>query len=143
MTTYASVFGMRWRNSQSGKLMPFKSLSRLIVVAGFVVSAHAQVSTFRTISADAAPWTQILGSVGIVASASSEAPLVIAGQNAPADAAPLATNHILILEGFSPLAHSLGFVQNAATASFRRVIDERVPSMEIIWEQPVTQPSVT
>ncbi|MGC2656725.1 MAG: hypothetical protein WA324_02030, partial [Bryobacteraceae bacterium] len=123
--------------------MFLKSFLRLILIGCFAVSAIAQVSTFRTISADPGPWTQILGSIGIVPAASSEAPLVVAGANAPADAAALAATHILILEGFSPLARALGFTQNADTVSYRRIIDAHVPSMEIIWQQSTSQPSVT
>ena len=123
--------------------MRLKALLRLIAIACLAVSASAQVSNFRVIDADAGPWTKVLGSVGIVPASSGEAPLVVAGAKAPASAASLAADHILILEGFSPLAQSLGVKQNSASVSFRRIIDSRDPSMDIIWRQSVTQPSVT
>lgn len=122
--------------------MRLRQIPRLIAAVCFAASSYAQVSTFRTIAADPGPWTKILGSVGIVLASSIGAPIVVAGASAPANAASLATDHILILEGFSPLAQALGFTQNPASVSFRRIIDSRDPSMEIIWEQSVSQPSV-
>lgn len=123
--------------------MRLKLMPRLIAAACFAVSAYAQVSTFRSIDMNAEAWTKILGSVGIVPTNSDAAPIVVAGANASASAASLATDHILILEGFSPLAQAFGFTQNAESVSFRRIIDSRVPSMDIIWQESVTQPSVT
>jgi hypothetical protein len=122
--------------------MQSKQFPRLIAAACFAVSAYAQVSTFRTVSADAAPWIKILGSVGIVATGSAEAPIVVAGANAPATAASLASDHFLILEGYSPLAQALGFSQNTSPVSIRRIIDARIPSMDIVWEQTITQPAI-
>ncbi|HEX3726903.1 MAG TPA: hypothetical protein VHV08_11700, partial [Pirellulales bacterium] len=120
----------------------------MLAVACFAASGYAQVSTFRTLATDAGSpaveaWTKIFGSVGIASTTSNDATIVVAGPDAPASAAALAADHILILEGFSPLAHALGFTQNTEPVSFRRIIDARVPSMDIIWQQSITQPSVT
>ena len=122
--------------------MPLKLLLRLVGVACFAVSAYCQVSTFRTISTNTECWAKILGSVGIASTTSNDASIVVAGPDAPASAAALAADHILILEGFSPLAQALGFTQSAKPVSFRRIIDSRAPSMDIIWDQSVSQPSV-
>ena len=91
----------------------------------------ASAATFQVDGANPAAWTKILGSVGIER-ASANPDIVVAGasSNAPATA-----GRILILEGDSPAARSLGIVPEKERVTVRQIVDTHGPQMQIIWRQ--------
>ena len=97
-------------------------------------------AAFQVNGADARPWTKILGSVGIsrvdTNNATSDSAIVIAGSTAQPGIAALAETRLLILEGASPAAHSLGIVAKTETVAVRQIRDTHAPGMQIFWEQP-------
>jgi hypothetical protein len=105
---------------------------KLILIFG--LGSPAVAATFQTEGADVVAWTKILGSIGI-ARATSDPTIVIAGATAPAAVANLAASHILILEGDSDAARTLGFVAQENKVSIRQIVDLRAPKMQIIWEK--------
>jgi hypothetical protein len=92
-------------------------------------------STFQVDGVNPVAWTKILGSVGIQR-ASLDPSIIVAGASSTAESSGLAATHILILEGNSPAARSLGIVPQKQTAAVRQIVDSHAPKMQIIWEQP-------
>lgn len=88
-------------------------------------------ASFRVDGANPVTWTKILGSVGIER-AGTNSNIVIAGASAAAGT----TAQILILEGDSPAARSLGIVPQKEHVTVRQIVDMHGPQMQIIWEQP-------
>jgi len=101
--------------------------------AALLVCCVAPLSavTFRVDGANPVTWTKILGSVGIERGG-TDSSIVIAG----ASAAGNITRQILILEGDSAAARSLGFVPQTEHVTVRQIVDTHGPQMQIIWEQP-------
>ena len=101
----------------------------------FFCCSCAFAATFQTEGgADAKPWTKILGSVG-VERATENTSVVI--QGASAGSVKLEAGQILVLEGDSAAARSLGFVPQAEKVTVRRIVDTHAPDMQIVWEQPM------
>lgn len=98
--------------------------------------------TFHVTGTDSHPWTKIFASVGI-AQADNNPDILIAGPNSDIDAAAFSNQHILILEGMSSAASSLGFSAKPASVSIRQICDTHAPKMQIFWEQPITVPEVS
>jgi hypothetical protein len=94
-------------------------------------------TTFQVRGVDARPWAKILGSVGITAAETGAPSIVIAGPGAQADVAAMAESHLLILEGDSAAARSLGIVPKGQTVAVRQICDTHALKMQIIWEQAV------
>ncbi len=74
-------------------------------------------------ASDPAAWNKILGAVGLTQQA-------------------LEQQHIAILEGFGPAAEKAGITAGSENVSIRQIRDTHAPKMQIIWEQPVTVPTV-
>jgi hypothetical protein len=110
-------------------------MTRLLLLTGFLAFA-VEGATFQVNRADARPWLKILGSVGISHADTNDAAIVIAGPAAQADVAALAENHLLVLEGASAAAHSLGITAKTETVAVRQIRDTHAPDMQIFWEQP-------
>ncbi len=105
----------------------------------FLLPLVAGATTFHAVGADPAPWSKIFGAVGIAQTANVNADILVAGPHARFDPA-LADNHIVILEGASPLARSFGIHKTSKTVLVRRICDEHAPRMRIFWEKPLTIP---
>jgi hypothetical protein len=101
--------------------------------AAFAVSASA--TTFQVDGANPVAWTKILGSVGIERS-SSDPSIVVAGASAAMESARLSSTHILIVEGDSAAARSLGILPQKEQLVVRQIVDSHAAKMQIIWEQP-------
>jgi hypothetical protein len=103
----------------------------------------ADVPSFKVIGADAAPWNKIFDSIGIAPAQSENAAIIVAGAGATADAARLAENHFLIVEGDCAAARQLGIVPKADVVAVRRVVDTHAPQLEIIWAETASIPEFT
>ena len=87
-----------------------------IFLAALLLSPLANATTFQVRGTDAAPWIDIFRSVGIVEASGADPDIIVAGSRAQLDASRVANNHILILEGPSAVAQSLGFVPEIGRA---------------------------
>ena len=121
--------GMR----RAGKLSMLKALFTLMVS----LPLAAGVPSFKVIGTDAAVWTKIFDSIGIAPAQSADAAIVVAGAGAPADAARLAENHFLVVEGDCAAARELGIVPKTDVVAVRRVVDTHAPQLEVIWALPL------
>jgi hypothetical protein len=104
-----------------------------------VLPLAAVVPAFRIVGADQKPWSDVFGCIGISESAAESALLIVTGSNATSDMARLAEDHILILQGDSPLARQFGIVPQSERVPVRRIVDSHAAEVQIIWaEQPAT-----
>src|SRR5690349_19222038 len=101
----------------------------------------AAVPSFKVIGAEQTPWSKIFDSIGIVQS--DQATIVVAGSGAPADAARLAEDHFLIVEGDCAAARQLGIISQTGTVPVRRIVDTHDPRLEIIWAETTSVPKFT
>ncbi|MGH9695352.1 MAG: hypothetical protein ACRD5Z_14475, partial [Bryobacteraceae bacterium] len=104
----------------------------------------AQMPSFRVSGTDAAPWTKIFNSVNVAAATDVDAAsIVVAGPKADVDVLKLAADHIIVIEGDSPLAREIGITPTTKTISVRHLVDIHAPKMQIIWRQQVSLPVTT
>jgi len=101
--------------------------------------------TFHVVGADSGSWPELLASLGLTASSSLDAPVVIVphGANLPAAEwmARVERGTIFIVEGDSPIAQAFGFKPSAAPlVATRSVEDLRDPEMRIVWEKALDLP---
>jgi len=99
------------------------------------MAAPAWPATFQVDGANPAAWGRILGSVGIERT-SLDPTIFVVGPSAAAGRAGLASTHVLILEGDSLAARSLGIAPQKEKVSVRQIVDSHAPKMQIIWEHP-------
>lgn len=102
----------------------------------------APAGTFRVTGTDPKPWTKIFGSVGFAGTNNADAEIVVAGPNSDIDPA-VGENHILLLEGMSSAAASLGFSAKSSGVFIRQICDTHAPKMQIFWGQPLTIPEMS
>ncbi|MBV9303546.1 MAG: hypothetical protein JOY62_02550 [Acidobacteriaceae bacterium] len=107
-----------------------------------VAPAFAVPPTYRIIGTDPGAWAKIFASIGLTQAGEADAGVIVLGSNAGVDAARLAENHIVILQGANRLTRSLGLVDKEDTVQVRRICDVHAPKMQIIWEEPVSVPAV-
>src|SRR6478672_11776434 len=112
-------------------------MTKQLILAALLSSAVVRGAAFQVNQADPQPWLKILGAVGISPAESNDADIVIAGPAAPASIAALAENHLLVLEGVSPAARSLGITAKTETLRVRQIRDTHAPDMQIFWELPM------
>jgi hypothetical protein len=93
-------------------------------------------STFEVRSADAKAWSAILGSVGIAEAHDHKASIVVGAANAFPEAATLAQQRIVIIEGTGGASAAFGIVAKAETVNVRQLEDIHAPNMQILWEKP-------
>jgi len=112
-------------------------MTKQLILAVLLSSAVVRGAAFQVNQADPQPWLKILGAVGISPAESNDADIVIAGPAAPASIAALAENHLLVLEGVSPAARSLGITAKTETLRVRQIRDTHAPDMQTFWELPM------
>ena len=103
----------------------------------------AATLTFHIAGDDPGGWPAILSSIGLQDTAArGDIEVIPAGAAAEAADWPQRVEHgtILVLEGSSPLAASLGFRTVAGRISVRSAEDLRAPQLRIIWEQAADLP---
>jgi hypothetical protein len=121
--------------------MPFHDKSRFMLFFAVALPLTAQIPSFRVMGTDAAPWTRIFGSVNVAAAANAAAAsVIVAGPKADLDVVKLAADHIIVIEGDSPLARQIGITPTSKTVSIRHLVDTHAPMMQIIWQQQVSSP---
>jgi hypothetical protein len=112
------------------------------LINGFIlclaVSCPAATLSYHVLGAETGPWPAIFASIGLVSGTTEQARVVVAPAGTPA--APVQEGTILILEGESPLAASLGFRPGAQRLSVRGVEDLRAPKLEMVWQEALDLP---
>jgi hypothetical protein len=103
-----------------------------------------EVPGFHVAAARPTAWPDILHSFGLPEQAAESARVVVLPeQSGPAAEdwlAQLETGRILILEGDSPLARTLGIRVTLRRVRVRRVRDVHQPALPIVWEKAVNVP---
>ena len=79
-----------------------------LVAAFALLPVLASATTFQVTGTDAAPWKRIFGSIGITPASRDAARIEVFSGAAHVDAAALAENHILVIEGAGVAAQELG-----------------------------------
>lgn len=116
----------------------------LVALAGCLPGLAANAG-YTVIGDDpAGAWSTILGSVGFQRSAAATAGVMVVKQGATCGTDPqlnicavpadVDAGLILILEGTSSTASSFGFIPSGKFAPVRREVDERVPSLMMVWQ---------
>lgn len=104
--------------------------------------AHgAELPYFQVMARDGGSWPQIFSSIGF--EARPDAHVFVARPGAAASAAwpaRIQKGAILVLEGESPLAESLGFRAGKNTVRTGNLRDGHCPNLPIIWERPLELP---
>jgi len=106
-------------------------------------------SGFSVQATDPAPWTMILGSIGLEQT-TNDATIRVMGTGrggaaadlskadlSKLDLAKLAADHILILEGAVPGSAQLGITPRTDQLSIRQIRDVHAPNIQIIWAAAV------
>jgi hypothetical protein len=106
---------------------------------------QAATFTFHVARNDPGSWPEALRSLGLLNAPAAEAGIIVLAPGAAPEDWIARAEHgaILILEGASPLADSLGFRATEARVTVRSVIDARATELGIVWEQPETLPRFT
>jgi len=115
----------------------------LVSFLAFTAVASAAAPYYHSLSKDPGAWPQVLESVGLEPGTIDAASVLIARAGAPlsADAADRVNRGaILILEGESPLAASLGFKPGKDTLPVTSIRDIHRPDLPIVWESELDLP---
>ena len=108
-----------------------------------VLPSLSAANTYVINGPDATPWKKLLGAVGFSAVTNSAEPTVeVASGSTSRELAPLAQNHIVIVEGLGAAAEKLGISVKSDAVSVRQICDVHAPKMQVIWEQPVNIPEI-
>src|SRR5947209_17903642 len=98
-----------------------RSVYLALTIATTALQLLATTPTYRVSGTDAKPWARIFGSVGMVSSGDADPAVVVAGTGQQVDIPKLAENHIVVLEGNSAGAQSLGFAARNELVEVRRI----------------------
>lgn len=112
----------------------------LLLFVPVAVSA-GELPYFNVLGRDAGSWPQIFGSVGFQQHADAHVFVARAGSAATSDwPGRIEKGAILVLEGESPLAESLGFKHGKGTVHTTSLRDVHRPALPIIWEKALELP---
>jgi hypothetical protein len=104
-----------------------------ILATASLWAAPADVPGYHLAAGAAGGWAPMLQSLGLREQPEADARVLVA----PASTAVLERGALVILEGDSEAARSLGFVPGAKKLSARSVTDTRQPDLRIQWEKAV------
>lgn len=105
------------------------------------IAGTGEMPYFNVLARDAGAWPQIFQSVGFEQRADAHVFVARAGARASADwTAHIERGAILVLEGESPLAESLGFKRGSKTIRVTSLRDVHRPDLPIVWERPLELP---
>jgi hypothetical protein len=121
------------------------SLIRTVFFSLFLlVSASAAPFTYHVAGDDPGPWPQILSSIGLMQAAGGPANLFVVCTLTPGSV-PLWIQRIeqgavVVIEGESELAKTLGIQPSTKRVVVRSIVDQRAPRLAIIWESALEIP---
>jgi hypothetical protein len=111
----------------------------LISLLGFLcLPSPAATFSYHVIGNVPGSWSTIFSSLGLTSDAQDQAGIVVAPAGSPVT--QVKDSSILILEGESPLAASLGFRATEKRVQVRSVEDLRAAKLSIIWEKDLDLP---
>ncbi|HEY2017510.1 MAG TPA: hypothetical protein VGH38_28590 [Bryobacteraceae bacterium] len=128
-----------------------RSLAKTIGVAAGLFLPALGLSTdlpyYNVLSGEAGAWSEILSSIGLQAQPAKVAHVFVARPGTPSTPewpGRIEAGAILILEGESPLAESLGFrsVPGPRKVTVRSLTDTHGPGVPIIWEHSLEVPVI-
>jgi hypothetical protein len=123
--------------------MPFHDKSRFTLPLLFTMALPlaAQIPSFRVVGTEMAPWAKIFNSINMTAAANPDtAAIIVAGPDAAMNVPELAREHIVVIEGDSPLSRQVGITPTNKTVVVRHLVDTHAPEMQVIWKQQVSSP---
>jgi hypothetical protein len=111
----------------------------LILPAVALFAAAPEVPGYHVAGAEAGGWPPLLQSLGLPEQPQSEARVLVVPEGTPAQAwiERAGGGAVVILEGDSAAARSLGFIPGARKIGVRSVSDVRQPDLPIKWEKAV------
>ncbi len=133
---------MRFLNRRLGsrEWKTLRTSLRVLAACALALPLSAASPTFQVIGTDPAPWNKVFMAIGLTPSTDKSAQVIVVGSSANVDVAQLAADHMVIVEGDSPLARQIGLTPKADMVSVRHIVDVHAPKMQIIWEQQVSTP---
>jgi hypothetical protein len=100
---------------------------------------HSANFAYNVSGDDPGPWPRILSSIGLTTGPGVPANLFVVRAVAPGSipqwTAKIDQGAIVILEGQSDLAESLGFHPTEKRVVVRSIIDQRAPKLPIVWKR--------
>ena len=110
----------------------------------FLVSASAQPFSYHLAGDDPGPWPQILSSIGLMQAAGGPANLFVVRTLTPGSAPQwiqrVEQGAVVVIEGESELAKTLGIQPTTKRVVVRSILDQRAPKLAIIWETALEIP---
>ncbi len=121
-----------------------RSLANTLLIALMPhACAAAALSTFSISGGDAGPWPVIFESIGLPSAPGLPVEVYVLRNGAPLGAATLAhvqQGALVVLEGPSQAAESLGFRATQQNVEVTSIVDARAPKLSIVWEHALTLP---
>ena len=139
-------------NTASSRAATVNALSTLAprerylpVLLLFLAALPASAAVHFQVLGDApGAWPGILTSIGLLPASGERVDVFVIPQGAEAPAPQwlkrIEEGAVVVIEGASPLAESLGLKPGSANISARSTLDERAPKLPIIWEKTVLVP---
>ena len=116
--------------------LPSSAHCLLLLLAALPLRAAVH---FEVLGNTPGAWPDILTAIGLLATGGERTDIYVVPQGNPAPASEwlqrIDQGAVVVLEGASPLAESLGIRSGLTTLSVRSTVDERAPKLPIIWEK--------
>jgi hypothetical protein len=121
------------------------SLIRIVFFSlSSLVSVSAALFTYHVAGDDPGPWPQILSSIGLMQAAGGPANLFVIRTLTPGSAPQwiqrIEQGAVVVIEGESDLAKTLGIEPTTKRVVVRSIVDQRAPKLAIVWETAVELP---
>ena len=112
---------------------------RLLISALVLLASSLTAQDFILIGA-APGWNNVLRSLGLVPSTSLTPRVVVAAdiKSNPSIETYLAAGSLIVIEGHSPLAESLGITSSNKQLEVRQIRDSASPELPIVWNTSAT-----
>src|SRR5438045_2743623 len=107
-------------------------------------SASAAPFSYHVAGDDPGPWPQILSSIGLMQAAGGPANLFVVRTFTPGSAPQwiqrIEQGAVVVIEGESELAKTLGIQPTTKRVVVRSIVDQRAPKLAIVWETALEIP---
>ena len=120
--------------------------AKFALLASVLLAFRVAAATFsyHVSGDDPGPWPGILSSIGLTANLYGPSNLFIVRGGAPGSAqqwlAKIEQGAVVVLEGDSDVAATLGIHPTRKRVVVRGIVDQRAPKLAIVWEKPVEIP---
>jgi hypothetical protein len=121
-----------------------RSFTRICVLLLLAALPAPAAIHFEVLGKAPGAWPGILTSVGFLPASGEKADIFVIPERFPAPAAlwlkRMEEGALVVMEGSSPLAESLGIKPGSTTVSVRSIVDERAPKLPMVWEKTESLP---